>query len=97
MHRTERVKKGFPKYFLQIHCFQKSTAVNNMIVGANQWTGFYMITASVMKEFSKVRLEFLSFDRKVRFKNWFHINIHLAQVHHRGLIISSGKDFASTM
>ena len=50
-----------------------------------------------MKEFSKVRLEFLSFDRKVRLKKWFHINIHLEQVHHRGLIISSGKDFASTM
>ena len=35
MHRTERVKKGFPKYFLQIHCFQKSTAVNNKIVGSS--------------------------------------------------------------
>ena len=35
MHRTERVKKGFPKYFLQIHCFQKSTAVNKMIVGSS--------------------------------------------------------------
>ena len=63
MHRTERVKKGFPKYFLQIHCFQKSTAVNNMIVGANQWTGFYMITASVMKEFRK-QIMFIRHDVK---------------------------------
>ena len=53
----DRKKLFVMSYLLYIYEGRHNIETSQLICSANQWTGFYMITVSVMKELNRVSFE----------------------------------------